>query len=274
VQWNIVSAAGATPSGATTPWLSTKGAFVTDDADVSVSESADGVIATPNDRVEDVSHDKMPSSPAPSTRSACSCTGNFSLQRADLVLELLTDRWTTGAATSLPLDAAGTISLWHDGDEEDVGLDTGTTSANLAAATALLATHLDAPAPSFFVKHGLLSTTDADIRTFTVPLADTARARAQATKIYVYAMVAGACTIKGILKNAAAATVAEVDVVCSGAGFFSSSAVVAGALPASLSSGTAGAPANTALDYTFEFQNTSGANNGTKVYALIWASRG
>lgn len=267
VQWNITKVSGGTtPSGATTPWLSTKGAIV-GPADAGAS-SADGIIASATDDISDTSLDRVLLEAGAEYKIAVTSTGNFSLQRCDIVLHTLTDRWTTGASTTA---TATSLTLQKDSS----AIDATVVNANVSAVqttAALLASKLDAPVPMLFVKHGLLSTTDADLRTFTVPLADTARARVKVTKIYVYAFVAGACTIKGILKNAAGAIVAEADVVCSGAGFFSDSALAAGALPAALSSSTAGAPANTALDYTFTFENTSGANDGTKVYALVWVT--
>lgn len=269
--WNIVTAAGAVPAGATVPWLSTKGAVVFDNTALVGAVSADGVIASAANDVEDNNPDRVLLVAGAEYKITVSSptAGNFTLERADIILHVITDRWQQGANTDSPIFLP---TLNRDGDLDDTAVNLTDTLAAFNVAVATLATHLEAPAPLLFVRHGLLSGTGANIRNFTIPLADPNRSKCRVTKIYGYAFVAGACTIKFILKNAAGVTQAEVDVVCAGAGFFSSGALAAGALPASLV-GIAGDPAVGANDWTLEMQNTSAVNDGTKVYSLVWVSR-
>lgn len=189
----------------------------------------------------------------------------FSLNRADVTLHIACDRWTTAGSLALPnFDP----TLFTDYTKLN-GATAATNNTNLSTEAAKFANAKTAPHPLLFVKHGLLSGTDADLRTFNIPRFDPARAKARIKRLYLWAYTAGACTISAQLQDETGANVGSAvnAVVAATTGSADS-----GALSVSLEQ-AAGASADTTKDYRVVLANSSAVNNAIKVYALLWLAR-
>jgi hypothetical protein len=256
--WSITkTSGGSTPAGATTPWLSTRGAILTPAAAGSeASVSSDGIIASATDTLQAQNVDRVLLEAGAEYQVALAGT-TFSLGRADVALHLAIDRWQAGGALSVP---SFSPSLWTDASAPNANVQLNN-QASLATQAAKFAT-LRGMAPLLFVRHGFTSATAANLRTFTLPRFASTRAQARIVRIYLYAHTAGATTITATLKDQAGATLATVsDVV---AGTFNSAD--SGALSIAINGG---ASATTTSDYSLTFANSS-ATNCVKAYALVW----
>lgn len=253
VQVNITDTGGSTPSGCTTPWLSTPTAGVASAATVT----------------SDLNNDSFELTAGTEYRISVSSTAAFSLERFDVILHVRTDRWTLAGAESVP-----TFSpvLFTDASAPNATL-VSANETSLAAQAALLSANTYAPSPMFFTKAGILSATDADICKFVIPRFLSTRAASVIRRVYLYAVMnaAGGAgdTITAIVRNAAGDPQVTVTADVNGVSFRSADS---GNLAIALST-TGVSAATTTDDFTIEFANNDAANNCLKAYALVWVSR-
>lgn len=246
----LTTAAGATPHGATVPYLSTGGAVATITADTT-----------------DINTDRVVLAAGQEYKFAITGGGTFTLNRIDLMLHVAVDRWQ---ASDLPQpnfqptlfrDSTGANATTVNSDINALSTEANKFSSALGAF------------PSLYVKHGLVAATALASRTFTIPTQAAARAQMKLKRFYLYAVTAGATTISVTLNDqtgtpvASFGTAGTLSIAVPGGGYAS---VDSGALTIALD---AGDPANTAKDFSLVFANSS-ATTGIKAYGLAWFSRG
>lgn len=245
LQFALTTSAGATPNGATIPYLSTDGSV----ADVTVD-------------TEDLNVDRVVLSAGVEYKLTVSGTA-FSLARGDVTLHLAVDRWVSGGTLDVPVfaptlhQAAGSPN-----------------AATVNANTAALTTQTN----KFSARRGLtpflLTTTDLGIgasMVFDVPLWESGRARATLARMYVGAAFSALATgsVTAVLKSAAGVTRATATgSLGAGALLITPSSGDSGALSLSLT-GAAGVTATPASDNTITLTNSS-TQIAKRIYALVW----
>lgn len=251
VQVNITKlSGGATPDGATTPWLSSGGA-----------------IASAAEDTEDNNQDRILLEANTPYVIAVTSSGTFTLERFDVVLHLLTDRWLPSGTLAIPLFSPVLVT---DESPRNASFVTSNNSA-LATEAAKFAANKLAPAPFVCIKHGVLSTTDADLLRFTLPRFSDARAQAVVRRLYVAAAMTDTTggTVSATLKDAGGATLASVSQNMAG---ITRTSKDSGAISHALA-GSGKSPATTGDDYRIELANTSATNNALWLLAFAWISR-
>lgn len=255
----ITDTAAATPSGCTVPWLTTKDA-VNVGTGVKVDETT-GIITDETADIQAINVDRVTLVAGTEYLIKIAGTANFTLNRFDLILHTITDRWTL-AGTKSPPAFAPTLLL------EGVGAAAATINGNNSALTTQtnkFAANLRAPVAEVFTAHGFTNGTSANLLKFRIPRQATARGQSKIIEIDLFAFCAGATTITATVKDESGATVQTV------------SAVVVGTQkttrqPSLSISLTGGDPSDSTKDYTIEFANSS-ATNCVKAQALVWISR-
>lgn len=244
---------GATPSGATVPWLTTMGA-VTDAATDTKDINTDRFVLTAGTEYS------ITIAPA---------SGNFALSRFDITLHVAVDRWTLAGTTSVP-DFDPTLVT--DASARDATV----VAANNAALTTeanKFASALGAVMPMVFHAHNFVSGTDADLRTIPIPRIASARGKMVVKRFYVFADMAAAGgaadTVTADLQNAAGASqataVADVNGVAYAAGD-------SGALSVSLDGASVSA-ATTTDDFKLVVSNNDAANQCNRATVILWVAR-
>lgn len=250
VQVNITKlSGGSTPDGATTPWLSSGGA-----------------ISSASTDTKDNNQDRVLLEANTAYVIAVSSSSNFTLERFDVILHLLTDRWMPSGALAIPLFSP---TLVTDADARDATTVTNNNTA-LSTEAAKFAANKYAPAPFMCIKHGMVSGTDADLLRFTLPRIKSSRAQAVVRRIYVAcAMTSNAGgTVSATLKDSGGSTLASASVNMAG---ITRSFGDSGNQSISLV-GSNGA-AVTGDDYRVELANSSAANSALWALAYVWISR-
>lgn len=251
VKVDIVPAAGGTVPGCTSPFLTTGGAVASASVDTFDENVDKFVLAKDTEYLIKVT-----------------TTGTFTLNRFDVILLLATDRWASSGTPSPP-DFAPT--LVRDVDNRDATVVNANNTA-LTTEANKFAANKSAPMPMMFVKHGMLSGTSANLRTFRVPLVDVVRCRMRAVRIYVFAYMAGVGggTVTADLQNSAG--VSQASAVANVAGVTQATGD-SGALTNKLIEGVVGCSADNAQDWKLVLSNSAGAVNAIKVVALVWVAR-
>jgi hypothetical protein len=254
VKVDITTTGGTTASGASSPWLSTDTAIT----DASVD-------------TEDVSLDRVQLTAGTEYKITVSGGGAaVSMQRFDVILHVLTDRWTP-SGTYIDQEEVARVS--------GLDPDTVTTAANVNAKNTLLstytgnfATYKTAPSPALFHIHGLTSTTDADLRTFRVPRFSSTTAQGKAVNLYVFALTGGAGspgdTVTATLQNSAGSTLVTATADASGAAGWTTGST--GAISQSLVGAVS--TEDSSSDYRIVLA-TNSAGTITKAHAILWVSR-
>jgi hypothetical protein len=251
VQVNITkSAGGTTPTGCTTPFLSTGGAVASAAVDTT-----------------DVNTDKFVLDANTEYKITISSSGVFSLSRFDVILHLATDRWSSAGSPSLPnFDP----TLFRDVDAIDATA-VAANNTSLTTETAKLAANKSAPVAMIVQKHGFVSGTSINLRRFRIPQMSSGRAAFKLKRAYVWAFMAaiGGGTVTATVKSSGGATVATAS---ANVAAVTQASGDSGAVAVTLD-GTAGAVTNPAVDFTVELANSAAAINCIKAYALLWFAR-
>ncbi len=259
---------GATPQGATTPWLSTLGAFIFDVGDGTTSQSVDGIIADVADTITSVAPNRVLLVAGTEYTIALTSTGVFSLSRFDLQLNCLTDRWTTAGTSAIPSYAPALVT-------DAAAPDATAVSANISTLTTetnKLAANVVAAMPFIVWRHSIISTTDADLRTFSLPRFASSRAQARIIRaiLRVEMIAAGGAgqTITAVINPGALVTLtATMTGVLAGVGRTVDSGIINIPLAGAVSSAT------TTDDYSILITNSAAAPTADKVEVLLWISR-
>jgi hypothetical protein len=239
---------GATPSGATTPWLSTGGEVLSAAVDTK-DENLDRILLAAGTEYS----------------ITVASSGTFTLDRFDLMLRIAVDRWCLAGTTSVP---AFSPTLLSDASFADATVIAANNTA-LATEGAKFASALGAVFPILFVHHGLTSGTSNAMRRHTLPRMATARGTMVMKRLYIDAVMAANVT------SAVAASVLNAGLVS--VGVVSSASLVA----ASRASGDSGAVSvnlhgadaeNTANDYVMQLSSGT-ATNCLRASALLWVAR-
>lgn len=247
LQFALTTAASATPTGATTPYLSTDGSIT------------DATVDT-----EDFNVDRVVLSAGVEYKLTVSGT-TFSLARADVTLHLAVDRWATGGTLDVPAFSP------------TLHLASGSPNATTVNAnTAALTTQVN----KFSARRGmtpfLLTTTDLGIGSsmvFDVPVWESGRARATVARMYVGAAFSAFATgtVTATLKSAAGITRATAtNSIGGGSGAFVAvpSLGDSGALSLSLT-GSSGVTTTPASDNTITLTNNS-TQVAKRIYVIVW----
>lgn len=238
----IETAAGATPTGCTVPYMQTG---VVTSALVDTSDSS-------NDRFFLVANTEY--------KVRVVGAGAFVLNRFDVTLHIAVDRWTNGGVLAVP---SYQPTLHRDG-----GIPAATMNANFNAlgvgVTDKFATSkANAMTPAVLaVKHGFVTGTSANLLTFTVPKLDSARAKCVLKKLYLYTFTAGVTTITATFTGVAPLTT-------NAAGFASSASAT---LSTAIDFATPGISATPGSDFNVILTNSS-ATNCIKAYVIGWFAR-
>lgn len=248
---SITTAAGATPSGATVPYLTSAAAVASAAVDT-----------------QDVNPDRVLLVAGTEYKIVVSSSGAFTLNRFDVILHCLIDRFTPAGTSIAPAFAP---TLFTDNSAADATVVAANNTA-LSTQAAVFASNKAAATPTLFVRHNILSGTSVNLRAFAIPRLDSARAQAKLIRIYLYALMdtTGGSTVTATLADQTGATITTVSANVAGVTFASADS---GALSTTLVSATTSITTNTANDYTLTFANASGVVNCRKVYALVWISR-
>lgn len=256
---NITDTGAATPQGVTVPWLSTKDAVLASGAVVAAS----GIIADETVDIQSLNVDRFLIVAGTEYLIIVSSTGNFTLNRFDLILHVLTDRWQPAAVPVVPSVVPNQIV---DGS----GASAAAVNANnttLANAAALFATHLTAPVPTSLVKHNFVLGTSVNLRKFRLPSFAPGRAQSQIVFVALFAFTAGATTIQAIVRDSAGTVKATISAVVAGTQMTATSGIIS--IPLNVAASDASDPTK---DFTVEFTNSS-AVNCIKASCLVWISR-
>lgn len=245
LQFALTNAAGATPNGATIPYLST-----------------DGSVGAATVDTEDVNVDRVVLTAGVEYKITVSGT-TFSLARADVTLHVAVDRWASGGTLDVPSFAPTLHAA--------AGSPNATT---VNANTAALTTQTN----KFNARRGmtpfLLTTTDLGVgasMVFDVPLWESGRARATVARIYVGAAFSVLATgsVTAVLKSAAGVTRATATGSLGAGAFLTTpSNGDSGALSLSMV-GIAGVTTTPASDNTITLTNSS-TQIAKRLYALVW----
>lgn len=243
---------GATPTGATTPWLTTKGA-----------------VASAATDTNDINTDRFVLTADTEYSITIASSGTFDFSRLDITLHLAIDRWTLAGTTSVPdFDPV----LVTDASARDATVVVANNAA-LTTEAGKFAASPGAVMPMVFHVHNFLSGTDADLRTITIPRISDARAKMVVKRIYVFADMAAnggaGDTVTADLQNAAGASqataVADVNGVAYAAGD-------SGALTVNLH-GSGVSAATVADDFKLVLTNNDAANQCDRATVLVWVAR-
>lgn len=253
VDVNITATSGgATPSGATVPWLSTYGPTAV------------------TDEVSDTNPDRVYLSAGTSYTIAVTTAApeTFTLRRFDIQLHCLVDRFTPAVANLQP-DYTPVILL--ESDTPNAALITTSNLVPLAAEVSRLASGLLAPTPALYTCMSFDSATDFDLRIFAVPRFNSSRAQCRAVQLYLRAEMltvgGGGQTVTAALRDGSGATVSSAVASVSGVdGGSGASGTISVALSAAVS------PAVSAGDYSILF-STSAAVTVARATCLMWVSR-
>jgi hypothetical protein len=265
-EWAITkTTGGSTPSGATVPWVTTRGGILTPaSASAEPSVSSDGLVAAVTDVVDASNVDRVLLEADTEYQIRLSGT-TFSMSRADLALHLAIDRFQ--AAGGAPNRPSFSPTLLRDSDPPDATVQLANQSA-LNTEAAKLAT-LKGMTPMLFLRHNVLPATDADLCTFTIPRISTVRGKATIVRIYLWAVMSAAAAagaVTATLRDETGATLNTVSATVTGLTFQSAdSGVISRSMMAAFSN-TSSTPAQ---DYSIVLANGS-ATNCLKVYALVW----
>lgn len=260
VQVSITDTGGTPPAGATVPWLSTKDAI--DTTTGQLVDANTGIIASATNDVQMLNVDRVLLVKDTEYKIIVSGTANFTFNRGDLILHLLTDRWQPAGALALP---SFQPTLFSDATARDATIVNANTTA-LTTAKNLLAANLRAPVPMVFVKHNFLNGTSQNIRKWRIPTIASARGQKKLIRVDVFAFTAGACTISAIVRNAAGAL--QVNAAAVVAATQKSQIGVAQNLDM-----TGGDASDPTKDWSLELLNSAGAVNCIKAVAIAWFSR-
>jgi hypothetical protein len=241
-RWNITTAAGATPTGCTVPYLSTDDSVASSSVDIS-----------------DVNVDKFVL--AANTEYKLTLSGTtFSAERADVALRLAIDRWKTGGT----LDVPSFSPTLHAANGSPNAVTVNANTASLTTQAAKFAARASMTPALFVAPSNLSSATAATLRTWNVPLWEATRARARAVRLYVYALGgASASSVTAQLQDASSTVLASATTSVSANSAASASS---GAISVPLT-GT-GVTETPASDYKVVL--SGGAASLTKAYALLW----
>lgn len=247
------TAGGATPTGATSPWLTTRGAVTSAATDT-----------------EDINTDRFVLTAGTEySITIATASGNFALSRFDVTMHVAVDRWTLAGTTSIP-DFDPTLVT--DASARDATV----VSANNTALTTeanKFASALTAPMPSVFHVHNFLSGTDADLRTIPIPRILSTRGKLVAKRIYVFADMAAAGgagdTVVADLQNAAGASQASATADVNGVSY---AAGDSGAISVTVDATNVSA-ATVADDYNLVVTNNDAANQCNRAKVIIWWAR-
>lgn len=260
VDVTLVDTVGGTPTGATTPLLSTDGATASPTTDPTTGLQV---------HTTAINVDKVLLTAGTEYLFKVSSIGAFTLNRFDLVLHVVTDRWTVADVPALPTVAITpmTDASFANANTVSVVADNFTTQANKLSANLL------APLPEVFVFHNLTSANGTI--TFPVPRFDSARAQSRVVRMQMFVVmdnVGNAATITARLNNQAGA--AQVTLTQAMAGLTQKS-VDSGVVSKSLVNTGSGNVGNAAQDFAVTLSsNAAGAiNNVRKVYVYLWVSR-
>jgi hypothetical protein len=261
-EWSLKT--GVTvPAGATNPVLTTRGAIVTPSDGTDPSESADGtVVATSTTTAQNNERALL----LANTEYELALQGStFSCERADVALHIAVDRWLSGGSLQVP---ALTPTLLRSIDPPDADVVVGN-QTKLATEAVKFASNAGM-VPLLFVRHGLTSTTDVDLRTFRLPRFASARGRARVVRIYSWAVMSAAATATiGVqLRNSGGGIIATANISLVAATTGSGDS---GALSLSLTNASASTSTTAADDYTVVLDSST-ATNALKVYTLVWVA--
>lgn len=237
---------GATPAGATVPLLSTGEAITSAATDTA-----------------DVNTDRFVLTAGTEYSITIASSAAFALSRFDVTLHLAVDRWTLAGTTSIP-DFDPTLVT--DASMRDATVVAANNTA-LTTEANKFASALGAMMPMVFHAHNILSGTDADLRTFTIPRIASARARAVIKRIYVFADMAAAGGAGDVVTATIGASVATADV--NGVAY---AAGDSGVLAVSLD-GAAVSASTTGDDLEIVLNNNDAANTCNRATAIVWLAR-
>jgi hypothetical protein len=246
VQVTIETAAGATPDGATVPWLSTGGALTAADTDL-----------------EDIAPERVSLVGGTTYLVKIVPTGTMTVDRFDLTLHLRFDRWQLTTSTTL---VPPTVTIPRSGDARNA------TTVNASAIAIAIA------ALSLAANNGTLTpivVSEANFVTPTnqvqqIPRGLNTRAQGRIVRIDLFAhwdAVSGDVVTGELLDQAAA--VLETITVTNGATQQAASTLTCNR---SLVSATANVTTTQAQDFSFRMRS-NGATNVRKAYAVLWVAR-
>lgn len=239
---------GLEPQGATDPWLST------DEASADASET-----------ITDFNPDRVLLVKDTEYVFRVESTGTFTIERFEVSVHLLLDRWTPAGATDVP--SFEPVLL-----DESSGVDAAVVAANqadFAAETAKFSAKDSAPVPFIFALHDFTAAADPDLTRFYLPRFDSARATARIVRIDLFATMAAA---GGFGELVAANVYDETGTYVGGAEAFIQGVTEAhgvAAISISLAEATAGISANEAKDFYLYLYSTS-LTTCRKAYAVVW----
>jgi hypothetical protein len=247
----ITDTGGNTPTGCPSPWLTT-GAAVT-------SAATD---------TTDICVDKFVLTAGTEYLVKISTAGTFTIDRGDVILHTITDRWNTAGSVSV---ASFTPTLFDDSDAPN-----GTTVAGMATtlttAVNRLASEKNAPTPYLAaVVHQFTSATDADIRTFLIPQFDSDRAQCVIRRAYLWAYMdgTGGTTVTATVSNAVPATALTLSASVAGV---QQASADSGVIALDIASSATASPATTTDDWKIILAAAAGATC-VKAYVLLWLGR-
>lgn len=260
----IEDTGGSTPAGATTPWLTTKDAVVTEGD--SQSLSSDGIVSSAASEVFAINNNRVLL--VAGTEYLIKVTGStFTLNRFDLSLHLATDRFVPAGTDLKPTFAPDLLGDADTRDADGVTAD----KAEVEAAAAVLAARYSAPSPVLFVAHGFLSTTDADLLRFELPSFCTDRAAAKTLRAYLFVDMAGTggTTVTATLLDWNGVTISTLTANVAGVQQASASASINN----TLTQIEADASTSQARDLRVVFANASAGTTCRKATLLLWVDR-
>lgn len=254
VEVNITAASGgATPAGATTPWLSTLAA-----------------VSSPTTDVSDTNPDRVLLVAGTEYIIAVSSTGTFTLGRFDVELHTATDRWTPAGTLIAPTYSP---TLFTDASAPNATVVAANIST-LTTETNKLANNVLAATPMFFQVHSLLSGTDIDLRTFPIPRFASTRAQSRVVRMFLRVEMAAiggvGQTVSATLRNAGGTSLQAVSVSVNGVSTGVSQDSTAISIPVA---GVGVSAGTTTDDYKLEFANSSAGTAAAKVTCFLWLSR-
>lgn len=252
VDVTLVDTVGGTPSGATTPYMSTDAAATSATTDTTA-----------------ITVDKVFLTAGTEYLFKLSSTGTFTLNRFDLVLHVATDRWTQADIASVPDVAVTTLTdaSFANAGAISVVSDNFTTQANKLSANKL------APLPEVYIVHNFTSANGTI--TWPVPRFDSVRAQSTVVRMQMFAVMdnaGNAVTLTARLNNQAGT--AQVTLTQAMAGL-TQKTVDSGVVSKSLANNGSGNVGNAAQDFavTLASNNAGAVNIARKVYVYLWVSR-
>jgi hypothetical protein len=270
VRVDITSAAGATPQGATSPWLSTMGAVaLSTDGTRTVPLTSfiflGGVLSATVD-VTDYNPERVLLIAGTEYKVIVSGAGTFTIDRFDVTLTLVTDRFNTSGtviSTSMPV-----LGLTDASARDASVLANAQTAWNSVAS--VMGFNVVAPAPVVFTRYNFTSGTAAAVQFF-LPRFVTARAQCRviAMDVFAYADAAASFTLSASLRNTTPSTLAT-SLVTVTAGTQGTSPAATLNVPLVIAS--AGVTGVGASDYNI-LLTTNNAANIRKTVVCLWLSR-